>query len=110
MTSGNSLRSSQMKWWPEIRMKDACRAGLILGLLLSAASLGLGQPSKRAPLAATPHFVFYSDFETNLNDALINVGLARKFRKPQLFHDGDEAACFGKLPAAVRAAWERAAD
>jgi hypothetical protein len=91
-------------------MRDARKAALILGLLLSAANLGLGQPSRRAPLAATPYFAFYSDFETNLNDALINIGVARKFRKPQLFHDGDETACFNKLPAPVRSAWERAAD
>src|ERR1041385_4836276 len=91
-------------------MRHAQKAGLVLGLLASAISPGLGQPAKRAPVTTTPHFVFYSDFEPNLNDALINVGIARKFRKPQLFHDGDEAACFNKLAAPVRSAWERAAD
>jgi len=99
-----------MKRWPEIIMRNARTAGLILGLLLSATRLGVGQPARRAPVTTTPHFVFYSDVETNLNDALINVGVARRFRRPQLFHDGDEVACFNKLPSPVRAAWERAAD
>jgi len=87
------------------------KAGIVfaLCLLLSATSVCLAQ-SPQTPFASTPHFVFYSDFETNLNDALINVGVVRKFHKPQLFHDGDEVACFGKLPAFERSAWERAAD
>lgn len=82
---------------------------LWLGILLSATSVCLAQ-SPRTPFAATPHFAFYSDFETNLNDALINAGVARKFHKPQLFHDGNEVACFCKLPAFERSGWERAAD
>ncbi|HKV93057.1 MAG TPA: hypothetical protein VJW20_10970 [Candidatus Angelobacter sp.] len=36
--------------------------------------------------------------------------MARRFHKPQLFHDGDEVTCFDKLPAFERSAWERAAD
>jgi hypothetical protein len=91
-------------------MRNAHKAGLILGLFLSVISAGLGQPSKRVPVASTPHFAFYSDFEANLNDALINVGAARRFRKPQLFHDGDEVDCFNKLPPSVRSAWNRTAD
>jgi len=92
-------------------MTNLYKIGVIAGLaiLLSTASFCLGQPS-RTPVAATPHFAFYSDFDVNLNDALINAGVARKFRKPQLFHAGDEVDCFGKLPAYARSAWERAVD
>ncbi len=88
------------------------RGGLVCGLflLLVAASASLAQTPKRVPVATMAHFVFYSDFETNLNDALINAGVARRFHKPQLFHDGDEVACFGKLPPFERSAWERAVD
>lgn len=91
--------------------KNTCRIGISLWLeiMLSATCACLAQ-SPRTPFASTPHFAFYSDFETNLNDALINAGVARKFHKPQLFHDGDAVACFGKLPAFERSAWERAAD
>ena len=56
----------------------------------------------------TRHFAFYSDFETNLNDALIAAGVARKGGKPELFHSGAEVPCFGKLPESARAAWNAA--
>jgi hypothetical protein len=93
-------------------MRRTCRAGVILGLgmLLSAASASLGQASERASVVTTPHFAFYSDFDTNLNDALIAAGVARKGDKPQLFHSGAEVSCFDKLPPSVRAAWDRAVD
>ncbi|HKO57621.1 MAG TPA: hypothetical protein VJ276_17240 [Thermoanaerobaculia bacterium] len=64
--------------------------------------------AQRIPVATTLHFAFYSDFDTNLNDALIAAGLARKKGKPELFHAGDETACFGKLPPSRRAGWEGA--
>lgn len=89
-----------------------CKAGVILGLgvLLFAPSASLGQAPERTPIVTTPHFAFYSDFDTNLNDALIAAGLARKGDKPQLFHSGAEVACFDKLPPSVRAGWDRAVD
>jgi len=78
--------------------------------LFAVAAASLGQASKRVPVATTQYFAFYSNFETNLHDALINAGVARRFHKPQLFHDGDEVACFGKLPVFTRSAWEQAAN
>jgi hypothetical protein len=91
-------------------MRKTNRPGVILGLgmLLCAASASLGQASERAPVATTPHFTFYSDFDTNLNDALIAAGVTRKGGKPELFHAGDEVSCFGKLPPSARAAWDGA--
>lgn len=85
------------------------RTPLILaaGMLL-AASAALGQSPERAPVVTTPHFAFYSDFETNLNDALIAAGLARKGGKEELFRAGAEAACFDKLAPSVRAGWNGA--
>ena len=85
------------------------KIGAMLALLLFAASTFFGQ-SSRKPVVTTPHFAFYSDFDTNLNDALIATGVARRFSKPQLFHAGDEVACFDKLPQSVRSAWNRAVD
>lgn len=64
----------------------------------------------RVPVAATPHFAFHSDLATNLNDALIAAGAARKRGEPELFHSGAEEACFGELPPSVRSAWDRAVD
>lgn len=52
----------------------------------------------------------FSDFESNLNDALIAAGLARKHGKPELFHADSDAACFSKLPPSERAAWNGAVD
>ena len=61
-----------------------CFSGLVLSFLTACASTTpratLGQAPARTPVVTTPHFAFYSDFDTNLNDALIAVGVARKFR------------------------------
>jgi hypothetical protein len=81
-----------------------------LGMLLSASSAGHPQVPDRTPVLTTPHFAFYSDLDTNLNDALIAAGLARKSGKPELFHSEAEVSCFEKLPASARAAWDRAVD
>lgn len=88
------------------------KAGAILGLglLLSAPGASLGQTPGRIPVVTTPHFAFYSDFDTNLNDALIAAGVARKGNKPELFHSGPEAPCFSELPPSARAAWNGAVD
>jgi hypothetical protein len=56
----------------------------------------------------TPHFAFYSDFATNLNDALIASGLARRRHEAEMFKTGPEADCFAKRPAPERAGWEAA--
>ena len=55
-------------------------------------------------------FTFYSDFATNLHDALIAAGVARRATQTELFQSGSEKACFDELPAAERAAWNRAVD
>jgi len=81
-----------------------------LGMLISASSAARGQAPERTPVLTTPHFAFYSDFDTNLNDALIAAGLARKGGKPELFHSEAEVSCFDKLPPSARAAWDRAVD
>ena len=76
---------------------------MILASLALAAAAGA-----REPVRATPHFAFYSDFQTNLNDALVAAGLARKRHEPEPLQKGDEAACFGKLSTQERAAWDAA--
>ncbi|MEA2602217.1 MAG: hypothetical protein QOF89_3209 [Acidobacteriota bacterium] len=96
-------------------MRMTRKIGFILGLgtLLCAPSASRGQAAERtprAPVVTTPHFAFYSDFDTNLNDALIAAGVARKGSKPELFHSGDEVTCFGELPPSARAAWEGAVN
>jgi hypothetical protein len=90
-------------------------AGAIVGLgsLLGAPAVPGAAPAQaaaRTAVATTTHFAFYSDFDTNLNDALIAAGLARNGRKPELFRAGDETACYGALPAAPRAGWDGAVD
>lgn len=83
---------------------------LAAGILLSVPAAGLARAETRAPVATTPHFAFHSDFATNLNDALIAAGAARKRGEPELFHAGAEEPCFGELPPSVRSAWDRAVD
>lgn len=93
-------------------MKRTHKAGVILGLamLLCAPGASFGQTRERAPVVTTPHFALYSDLDTNLNDALIAAGLARKGSKPELFRSGAEVTCFDKLPPSARAAWNGAVD
>lgn len=83
---------------------------LALGALLSASTASLGAEQERDPVATTPRFAFYSDFATNLNDALIAAGEARRRERQELFHSGPEKDCFDGLPAAERAAWDRTVD
>ena len=91
--------------------RGSAAAGVILGLgtLLLSPSASAGQ-AERVSVLTTPHFTFYSDLDTNLNDALIAEGLARKGGKPERFHSGAEVACFDKLPQSARAAWDGAVD
>jgi hypothetical protein len=63
-------------------------------ILLSLLNVSSGQSAQRTPVITTSYFAIYSDFDTNLNDALIAAGLARKKNKPELFRSGEEAACF----------------
>ena len=55
-----------------------------LGWLLLVPSVSLSRALERTPILTTPHLTFYSDFDTNLNDALIAAGVAQKQRKPEL--------------------------
>jgi hypothetical protein len=86
------------------------------GFLLAMAALLLvlhASPSRaaaREPVLTTPHFAFHSDFDVNLNDALIAAGLARKHAKPELFRSGEEVPCFGGLPQSTKTAWDKAVD
>jgi hypothetical protein len=104
-----------------MRVFLACATGAIMALapalvaptgLVAAAEPVVApvQVAPRAAFATTPHFALFSDFDTNLNDALIAAGLAHRDAKPELFHAGDETACFGGLPASARAGWDGAVD
>jgi hypothetical protein len=77
---------------------------------LLASRPGVGEGAGRTAVSTTPHFAFHSDFDFNLNDALIAAGLARKPGKPELFHSGPEGPCFDKLPESLKAGWDGAVD
>jgi hypothetical protein len=87
-------------------------AGFVLAGVLLQARVGTAAEATpaRAPVATTGLFAFFSDFETNLNDALIAAGLARKDGKPEPFRADPEASCFEKLAASRRAGWDAAVD
>jgi hypothetical protein len=92
------------------RLSHQAAIVLALALALPAPAAIPGDGSARTPAARTPHFAFYSDFATNLNDALIAAGVARNRHKPELFQSGDGKPCFDALPPSARAAWNRAVD
>jgi hypothetical protein len=84
---------------------------LVLSSLLTIVNPVVTSADGSAPVATTPHFAFYSDFDTNLNDALIAAGAARNDGKPELFQSGERAKeCFEELPASARAGWDLAVD
>jgi hypothetical protein len=104
-----------MRWigLHERRIGDRLALGLVV--LLSAAGVARGQdaPGREDPglVATTSHFAFHSDFATNLNDALIAAGTARKRKAAELFHDGGaEEDCLAELPPSARAGWNLAVD
>jgi hypothetical protein len=86
------------------------RVALGCAILLAVSRASPGQAGPRTLVARTPHFAFYNDFETNLNDALVAAGLARGKGRPELFHSDADAPCFDKQPEAHRAAWDGAVD
>jgi hypothetical protein len=86
------------------------RSIILLGFGVLLSLPGDGQTPGRTPVLTTPYFSIYSDFDTNLNDALISAGLARKNGKPGLFHAGQEVSCFETLAPSARAGWEGAVD
>jgi hypothetical protein len=83
--------------------------GLLLAAMLGAAVPSTGQ-ERSEPVLVTPRFRFYSDHEVNLHDALVAAGTARRAGAAERFGAAPETACFDGLPAAERAAWNRAVD
>ena len=87
-----------------------------LGLIGGPASVVNAQqePQERdgqaALVATTPHFAFFSDFDSNLHDALLEAGRDKNFSRPALFEAGDEASCFEGLPGELRSGWKHALD
>jgi len=75
----------------------------VIALLLCAT-----QAPAREAVATSEQFAFYSDFETNLNDALVATGVARRFGREELFLAGDQQECFDALEPALQAGWRLA--
>jgi hypothetical protein len=83
---------------------------ILLTAFFIAPRVAVAQSPNRASVATPPHFVFFSDFATNLNDALVAAGAARRAKAPELFQSGSEKTCFDELAAAQRTAWNRVVD
>lgn len=81
---------------------------MMLRLIVITSCLVVTCAHAREPIATSERFAFYSDFETNLNDALIAAGVERKFGRTELFQSGDEQACFEALAPAQQAGWNLA--
>jgi hypothetical protein len=91
-------------------MATGCRAIVTTGLLVVTPCSIAAQSQTRAATATTRYFVFYNDLATNLNDALMAAGLARRDKKAERFRGGEAGACFEKLAPSVRAGWDEAVD
>ena len=88
------------------------RATFVLVTVVIAITSGVASAQRPdgAAIATTPYFAFHSDLATNINDALIAAGAARRAKKAELFHSDPEKACFDGLPPVERAAWNRTVD
>jgi len=85
-------------------------AAIVAAILTWVPVAAAAQNASTQAVRTTAHFAFFSDFETNLNDALIAAGLARKRGSTDKGEASPEAACLDALPAAERAGWNRAVD
>jgi hypothetical protein len=87
-------------------------AALIATAVLTASTVPavVAQTTDRDAVVTTAHFAFYSNFATNLHDALVAAGRARREGDAELFRSGPEQACFDALPPAERAGWTHAVD
>jgi hypothetical protein len=90
-----------------LRSASACLAVVVS---LAIPSTAREHAPKRAPAARSRFFAFHNDFATNLNDALMAAGRARRDKRPELFRTGDETRCFEALPPSGRAAWDAAVE
>ena len=84
---------------------------VVVALTVAGASPSPARDSaRRTAVATTPLFAFHSDFATNVHDALLEAGRARKKGKSELFQAGEEAACFAGLAPSAQTAWNLAVD
>lgn len=81
-------------------------------MLLACLALAANTVSaaERAPIVTTEQFAFYSDFETNLNDALIGAGSVVASDGQALFVAGAQKECFDGLPSSAQLGWNLAVD
>jgi len=91
-------------------MNGRSAIGSALSAVLLTVTAPAGGQMLREPVLVTPHFTLYSDLQFNLHDALVAAGTARRAGAAERFGAEPEAACFEGLPAAQRAAWNRAVD
>jgi hypothetical protein len=84
------------------------RLALVATLLVPGVASAQNPPSSL--VLTTKHFAFHSDLATNVHDALLDAGTARRAKQPELFAAGAEKACFDRLPAAERDAWTRSVE
>jgi hypothetical protein len=90
-------------------MNPMKRFAILFAFIGICAPAGTAQTRPKGAILVMPHFVFYSDLATNTHDALIAVAIARRSQQPSPF-SASEQACFERLPARERDAWNRAVD
>jgi hypothetical protein len=85
------------------------RIAILFAFIGTCVPAATAQPRSKGAILLTPHFAFYSDLATNTHDALIAVAISRRAQQPSPF-SASEQACFERLPARERDAWNRAVD
>ncbi|MBT8062469.1 MAG: hypothetical protein KJO85_07275 [Gammaproteobacteria bacterium] len=80
---------------------------LVLLLCLSTVASAI-TPDEQSLLHKTAMFAFYSDFATNLHDALLISGGMDSRERSDWFAAGEQLACFEGLPNSMRSGWEMA--
>ena len=90
-------------------MRRASITAVLLASITSVWATGAARAQESVALvASTPHFAFHSDLDSNLHDALLEAGRDRRFQRPELFQEGEEAGCFGEIAGSMRTGWDLA--
>ena len=97
------------------RARRGCRSPWYYGVAVLTVALALAPPAfagenelpegeDRRPVVETPWFVFYSDFDFNLYDAVLTSATAQRRERPDPLH----GECFSGLVQEERSAWDAA--
>src|SRR5262245_51913268 len=83
---------------------------VLLALTIADPIAAAQQRGGGGAVVTTPHFAFFSDLDTNVNDAIIAAAVARRANQADPLTGGSDGTCVDRLAASDREGWTRAVD